>query len=181
MTTYIVLLRGVMPSGKNRVPMAQLRQLLTDAGFEAVHSWIQSGNIILRTSLSALEVEQQVQTLIKTHIGADLVVVVRTPTQLQTILDSNPFGEGYDRARVFYTVLASPPPPEKVKELLAQDFSPEALAITEPAAYLYVPGNAGRSKLSNNLLEKKLGVSATTRNYNTISKMLQLSLGEEYQ
>jgi len=174
MNTLVILLRGVMPTGKNKVPMAQLRQVLAAAGFEDVRTYIQSGNALLRTNLAAPEVEQRVRELIRQHIGPDLVVVARTGAQLQKILDGNPF-QNHDISRVFFTALAQTPPPEKVKQVLAQDYAPEEVVITGDAAYLYIPGSAARSKLSNNYLEKKLGVSATTRNFNTMKKLIELS------
>ncbi|GAB4580989.1 MAG: DUF1697 domain-containing protein [Anaerolineales bacterium] len=174
MNTWVILLRGVMPMGKNKVPMAQLRQVLTKAGFEGVRTYIQSGNALVRTALSAPEVEKRVHDLIKEHIGADLVVVARTGAQLQKILDGNPF-PNHDISRVFFTVLAQTPLEEKVKAVLSRNYAPEEIVITDEAAYLFIPGSAARSQLSNNYLEKKLGVSATTRNFNTMKKMIELS------
>ncbi len=174
MNTWVILLRGVMPIGKNKVPMAQLRQVLTEAGFEGVRTYIQSGNALVRTDLSAPEVEKRVHDLIQQHIGPDLVVVVRTGAQLQKILDGNPF-PNHDISRVFFTVLAQTPPEEKVKQVLAKDYAPEEVVITNDAAYLFIPGSAARSQLSNNYLEKKLGVGATTRNFNTMKKLIELS------
>jgi len=66
-------------------------------------------------------------------------------------------------------LFAESPPEEKVKELLAPDYSPEKLAITDSAAYLFIPGVYGRGKLSNNFLEKKLGIPSTMRNLNTLT------------
>ncbi|MGV8095720.1 MAG: DUF1697 domain-containing protein [Mangrovibacterium sp.] len=175
MNTYIILLRGVMPTGKNKVPMAQLRQVLTDDGFTNVRTWIQSGNVVLQTALSAKELEQRVHHLIKEHIGPDLAVVVRTGAQLKKVLDGNPFREGYDISRVFFVSFKESPDEGRVKELLAQDFSPEKLVITKSAAYMYVPGTYGRDKLSTNFLEKKLGIAATMRNFNTMVKLVELS------
>lgn len=174
MNTWVVFLRGVMPTGKNKVPMAQLRHVLIEAGFEGVQTYIQSGNALLRTEMSAPEVEACVHDLIQTHIGPDLVIVARTGAQLQKILDHNPFTD-VDISRVFFTMFAHPPTEEKVKAVVSQDYDPEAIAITPEAAYLYIPGSAARSKLSNNYLEKKLGVSTTSRNFNTMKKMIELS------
>ncbi len=174
MKTYVILLRGVMPKGKNKVPMAQLRQLLTNDGFEEVRTYIQSGNIVLRTSLSVQELEERVYHLIKDHLGAELVVAACTRKQLQKILASNPFQQ-LDISRVFFTVFAQKPDVAKVQELSVRDYSPEQIVVTEEAAYLYIPGNAARSVLSNNFLEKKLGISATTRNHNTMTKLIALS------
>jgi uncharacterized protein (DUF1697 family) len=174
MKTYIVLLRGVMPTGKNKVPMAQLREVLTNAGFKNVRTYIQSGNAFIDSELSPKEVEARVRALIKKYIGPDLVVVARTGTQLQKVLDQSPFKQGYDLSRIFF-VLFEKPPSQNIKELLRQDFSPEELAITKNAGYLYIPGMYGRGILSGNFLEKKLGVSATMRNFNTMSKLIELS------
>lgn len=173
--TYIVLLRGVTPSGKNKVPMGELREVLARACFENVRTYIQSGNALVDTTLFAREVEEQVHELIKSLIGPELVVVARTRMELQRVLDDNPFKEGYDISRVFFVLFADSPPAHKVKELLAQDFGDEKLAVTEHAAYLYIPGAYGRGKLSNNYLEKKLGVSATMRNANTMRKLIEMS------
>lgn len=174
MNTYIVLLRGVMPTGKNRVPMAQLREVLSGAGFADVRTYIQSGNVVLRTGLPAEEVEKSVYELIKTQIGPGLAILARTGGQLEAILRANPFTD-VDISRVFYTMFAQKPPIHKVQELLSRDFSPEQLVVAEEAAYMYVPGNAARSVLSNNFLEKKLGVSATTRNDNTMRRLIEMS------
>lgn len=173
--TYVVLLRGVMPTGKNKVPMAQLREVLSDAGFINVRTYIQSGNVVLDTDLPAGKVEQEVYELIKKHIGADLKIVVRTGQQLQEVLDSNPFTTGEDISRVFFVLFAEPPPQQKAEELMAQDFGDEQLVIGETSAYMYIPGNAARSKLSNVKLEKKLGIAATTRNINTMKKLVEMS------
>lgn len=157
--------------------MARLRQVLAEDGFGHVRTWIQSGNVILQSTLPAGELEKRVHQLIKQHIGPDLAVVVRTGVQLRQVLEDNPFREGYDISRVFFVSFAAPPPGEKIKALLAQDFSPEKLVITSTAAYLYIPGTYGKGKLSNNFLEKKLGVPATMRNFNTLAKLIEL--GEE--
>ncbi|SIT90665.1 DUF1697 domain-containing protein [Pontibacter indicus] len=176
MKTYLVLLRGVMPTGKNRVPMAQLRQVLTDAGFQKVHTWIQSGNVVLQSDLSAKELELRVHQLIKEHIGPELAIVVRTSEELRQMLENNPFvGDEHPIARVFFVSFQEPPAEEKVQVLLAQDFGPEKLSITPMGGYMFIPQAFSDSKLSNNLLERKLGVAATTRNFNTLTKIIALA------
>lgn len=173
-TTYMIFLRGVMPTGKNKVPMAQLRDVLTQAGFGNVRTYIQSGNAFVDSEFSAPETENRIHTLIQEQIGADLVVLARTGKEVQAILHNNPFREGYDLSRVFFALFAQRPAAEKVEALLAQDFGEEQLAIVGDAAYMYIPGTYARGKLSNNYLEKKLNVSATMRNFNTLSKMVEI-------
>lgn len=175
--TYIILLRGVMPTGKNRVPMAALREVLADAGYENVRTYIASGNALVDSGKSAREIEKHVHDLIMKYIGPELTVVVRTGAELQKVLDNNPFTKGYDIARVFFTLFASAPAAALVKELTAQDYGEEEIVITKHAAYLYIPGNAGRNKLSNAFLERKLGVTMTARNFNTVGKLIEMSVG----
>ncbi len=78
MATYILLLRGVTPSGRNKIPMARFREVLEKAGFAHVRTYIQSGNALVDTDLPAQAVEKSVRDLIRNQIGPDLVVLART-------------------------------------------------------------------------------------------------------
>ncbi|WP_281639130.1 DUF1697 domain-containing protein, partial [Capnocytophaga sputigena] len=105
---YIALLRGVMPTGKNRIPkMAELKELLSSE-FEGVRTYIQSGNIVFLSDKIRNEIAPKVSQLIKEHIGPDLPTVVATRKEVQEMLDMNPFiGKNYDIARVFFTLTNS--------------------------------------------------------------------------
>jgi uncharacterized protein (DUF1697 family) len=175
MTTYILLVRGVTPSGRNKLSMARFREALEKAGFAHVRTYIQSGNALVDTDLPAHMVEESVRELIRNEIGPDLVVLARTGAQLEEALGANPFTEGYDISRVFFVFFAKTPPAEKVRELLSLDLSPEKLAFGENTAYLYIPGLYGRGTLSGNFLEKKLGVPATMRNSNTMNRLVRMN------
>lgn len=175
MKTYILLLRGVMPTGKNKVPMEQLREVLGKNGFENVRTYIASGNALVETDLSVRDIETKVHDLIKEHIGPDLTIVVRTGAQLQKVLDENPFKESRDISRVFFVSFAHKPASHKIEKLQEEDFGDCQLKFGEDAAYMYIPGDASRSKLSNNFLEKKIDVSATMRNFNTMSRLIKMS------
>ena len=175
MTTYILLVRGVTPSGRNKIPMARFRDMLEKAGFAHVRTYIQSGNALVESELPAHTVEKSVRDLIRTEIGPDLVVLARTGSQLEEAIEANPFTRGYDISRVFFVSFAEKPPAEKVRELLSLDLSPEKLAFGENTAYMYIPGPYGRGRLSGNFLEKKLGVSATMRNFNTMNGLVTMS------
>ena len=175
MTTYILLVRGVTPSGRNKLSMARLREVLQKAGFAHVRTYIQSGNALVDTNLPAHTVEKSVRDLIRTELGPDLVVLARTGTQLEEALGANPFTEGYDISRVFFVSFAKTPPAERVRELQSLDLSPEKLVFGENIAYMYIPGAYGRGTLSGNFLEKRLGLSATMRNFNTMKKLVAMS------
>jgi uncharacterized protein (DUF1697 family) len=175
MATYILLVRGVTPSGRNKIPMNRFREVLEKAGFAHVRTYIQSGNALVETDLPAQAVEKSVRELIRDQIGPDLVVLARTGAQLEEALEANPFTEGYDISRVFFVSFSKTPPADKVRELQSLDLSPEKLAFGENTAYMYIPGIYGRGTLSGNFLEKKLGVSATMRNFNTMKRLVAMS------
>lgn len=156
--------------------MAQLREVLSEAGFQNVRTYIQSGNVVLDTNLPASKVETEVYGLIKKHIGPDLKIIVRTGQQLQEVLDKNPFTNGEDISRIFFVMFAEPPPRQKADGLMADDYGDEKLFIGETSAYMYIPGNAARSKLSILMLEKKSGIAATSRNFNTMKKLVEMSM-----
>ena len=170
---YVLLLRGVMPMGKNKVPMARLREVLTAEGFSDVQTYIQSGNVLLRSDLSAPELEKLVHELITKKFGGDIVVVAKTPTQMRRIFSGNPFRNN-DPASMYFSVLSEKPKAQKVRELSAEKFPPDTFYISSDVVYVYCPKRYGVSKLNNNFFEKRLGVSATTRNYNTMKRLTEL-------
>ena len=102
---HIILLRGVTPNGKNAIPkMSYLVDILTEAGFQQVRTYIQSGNIILESDLDLETIREQVHTLIKEKIGADLKIIIKNKDDLKNIVQENPFGEHYlyDRIHVIF-------------------------------------------------------------------------------
>jgi uncharacterized protein (DUF1697 family) len=155
--------------------MAQFREVLKKAAFAHVRTYIQSGNALVDTELPAHRVEKNVRELIRNQIGPDLVVIARTGAQLEEVLEANPFTKGYDISRVFFVSFEKTPSAQKVMELLSLDIFPEKLAFGENTAYMYIPGQYGRGTLSGNFLEKKLGVAATMRNFNTMNRLVTMS------
>ena len=102
---HIILLRGVTPNGKNAIPkMSYLVDILTEAGFQQVRTYIQSGNIILESDLDLKKIRERVHTLINENIGADLKMVIKNKSDFKKIVQENPFGEHYlyDRIHVIF-------------------------------------------------------------------------------
>jgi len=171
MHTYIVLLRGVMPSGKNRIPkMAELRDAIEAEEFADVTTYIQSGNIVLRSPLSKEETSVRIAEIIRAYCGAELQVITTDARELKKQLASNPFGDEYQQDRVFYTSTMEPIDPKRIAALWEEE-----LRMVEGRLYMYLPKDASRSKLSNNFLEKKLKITATTRNRNTLARLIELA------
>ena len=169
---HIILLRGVTPNGKNAIPkMSYLVNILTEAGFQHVRTYIQSGNIILESDLDLEKIRGCVHTLIKEKIGADLKMVIKNKSDFTQIVQENPFGEHYLYNRIhviFYQESIQSLPLEKLKI----DYGAEEICIGNHCLYLYLPRTAKRKKLSTNYLEKLFNVDLTMRKLNVVEKLL---------
>jgi uncharacterized protein (DUF1697 family) len=114
-----------------------------------------------------------VHDLVQKEIGPDLAVMVRTAAQLRKVLAGNPFPDR-DQAREYYVLFGARPPAAKVKQMLAEDFGRDEVAIVGDTAYLHLPQGYGANKLSNAFLEKRLGVAGTMRNTNTLRRLVRM-------
>lgn len=177
MKTYIILLRGVTPTGKNKVPMAALRDKLQKAKLHNVRTYIQSGNVLAQTNLTRSEVERLVHDVIKKNFGGDLAVVAKTPAQFRTILRNNPFRE-VDTSRLYFSMFASKPRRAEINTLLSHDFFPELIEVVGDVLYTLYAAKHSYSKFNNNWFERKLKVAMTTRNFNTMTALVKLTSEE---
>ena len=168
----MILLRGVTPNGKNAIPkMSYLVDILTEAGFQHVRTYIQSGNIILESDSDLAEIRERVHTLIKEKIGANLKMVIKNKNDFEKIVHENPFKEDYlhDRVHVvLYQGLIQSLPLEKLKT----DYGEEEICVGDYCLYLYLPRTAKQKKLNTNYLEKLFGVVLTMRKLNVVEKLL---------
>ena len=174
MPTYIALLRGINVSGQKKIKMADLRQLLTDAGLDNVQTYLQSGNVVFRSEADAEEAAQKIERCILTHYGYAVEVIITTFAQLQKIVAENPF-TSQNTQLLYVTFLAEAPIPDQLEKLQTRDYSPEAFVMRDNIIYILAANGYGRAKLNNNFLEKKLKVAATTRNWKTVNALLEMS------
>ena len=171
MSTFIILLRGLTPTGKNKVPMAPLRAALTKAGLTDVRTYIQSGNIIAASDLTQSKLESLVHEVIRKSFGGDIAVMARTSEQFAGILKRNPFADA-DGTKLYFSLLASEPDKKLLKELLTTDFSPDQVRCVHNTIYTLYATKHSDSKFNNNFFERKLKVTATTRNLTPCSSWL---------
>ena len=171
MKKYIVLLRGINVSGKNKLPMAELRDLLNDLGFKNVQTYIQSGNIILESDEGKSVICKKINQEIQTKFGYDVPVIARTIPQFKKAIASYPFS--IDNTKIVAFVFLN----KKVYEtkIEVKDIENDQYLIDDDMVYIYCESSFSKTKLSNNLFERSLYVSATTRNYNTTLKLLELA------
>lgn len=174
----VVLLRGVMPTGQNRIPkMSYLAEILTEVGFQKVQTYIQSGNVIVETALTDEAIRQLVHDTILEKIGANLSMIIKTPEQLAKAAQENPFDETYDRSRIHLVFTNDAISSSEIAELLDQDFGDEELHRESQCLYMYLPREAKKKKLNTNFLEKKLGIVATTRKLSVVIRLSELGKG----
>ncbi len=174
MQTYLIFIRGVMPTGKNKVPMALLRNELSAAGLADVRTYIQSGNVIAASDHSAADIERLVHDVILESFGGDLAIIAKTPAQVRSLLSKNPLPQE-DTSRLYFTLLAAKPNAALLREFLTLDFGPDRVEIVGDVVYTLYATRMSDSKFNNNFYERRLKTSATTRNYNTMTKLLEIS------
>jgi uncharacterized protein (DUF1697 family) len=173
--TYVALLRGVNV-GKTTLAMADLRALVDGLGYEDVTTYVQSGNVVFRSSATAAEVTEAVERRLRSDHDLSVKVLVRTSGQLAKVVDGNPFlADGRDPAKLHVTFLTETPDRARVRELDPTFGEPDEFRIVREVVYLHCPNGYGRTKLNNAFLERKLGVAATTRNWKTVTKLAELA------
>lgn len=178
MNTYIALLRGINVSGQKLIKMADLRSHLAELKFNNIQTYIQSGNIILRSEgKSAQEIETLIHEKIKEKYGFEVPTLVKTPQDFIDVLERNPFKEEEktDPKRIYITFLSNSPEPSGTDDLNKVDYSPEQYVINGNIVFFFSPNGYGNAKMNNNLFEKQLKVNATTRNWKTVNVLLEMA------
>jgi uncharacterized protein (DUF1697 family) len=176
MARYIVLLRGVNLGARNRVAMPELREALEDAGFEDVKTYLQSGNVVLSSKAAAKRVARECERLIAERFGLDVKVMVRARAELAEIVNRNPLGKvAQNPKRYQVSFLDAKPDPKAVRTLSDAAVAPERVAHVGRELYAWHPDGVGRSKLAALLAGAGLGVTATARNWTTVTKLLAIA------
>jgi uncharacterized protein (DUF1697 family) len=176
MARQIALLRGINLASRNRVSMPELREALGEAGYEDVATLVQSGNVVLTSSKKPSTVEREIADVVA-GMGVDCAVVVRTRDELAEVIERNPIPEGVSKPKMLQvTFFSSEPDPDDVAKLLAQDFGPERVEVLGREAYAWHPDGVHKSKLAREL-GKGLRGAGTARNWNTVTKLLELADG----
>lgn len=176
MPTYIALLRGINVGGRTKIAMADLRALFAELGHEDVKTYIQSGNVVFKTSQGRAAVAKELESRIAKDLGVTCSVLLRTKAGLARVLKGNPFlGPETDESKLHVTFLAEKPAAEKVTALDPRYGAPDELAVVGSEGYVHAPGGYGRTKLNNTYIEKRLGVAATTRNWRTVNTLHEMA------
>ena len=177
--TYIALLRGINVSGHRPVKMDRLRELLDALGHTDVSTYLQSGNVVFHTQRRTPgELASTIGRRIAKDLGLDVAVIVRTKQELAKVVGGNPFAtRGVDAAHLHVTFLRERPTTAIVRAVEPASYLPDTFAIAGREVYLRCPNGYGRTKLNNAFFERTLGTTATTRNWKTVTALLDLAGG----
>ena len=177
MPMYVAMLRGVNVGVHNRMKMPALVALVTDLGHTGVVTYIQSGNVVFKhRSKSTSALELGIEQGIARDLGLEVAVLVRTREELAAVVRDSPFlRAGADVSKLHVTFLKEKPDPVRVREIEAFDGGADELQVVGRDVYLHCPGGYGNTKLSGTFVEKCLKAVTTTRNWNSVTKLLELA------
>ena len=171
---HIALLRAVNVGGNKPIAMAELRNLLTELGFEQARSVLQSGNLVFKSKeQTGIDLEGLLEKEAAQRLDLHTDFFVRTQEAWKQIIANNPFPDEaqHNPAHLVVMFLKRAPSLQEVEALQAAIIGPELVAVQGRQAYIVYPAGIGRSRLTNAIVEKKLGTRGTSRNWNTVLKL----------
>lgn len=172
---YALLLRGVNVGTKNSLPMAELRTMLADLGCTDVVTYVQSGNAVLRTTRAAADLTSGLEDALRRFMGRPIATVLRTPRELATVVKENPFAKvATNPAYLCVTFLSQRPTKPELAPLFARSWAPDQLEVRGTHLYSWHPTGQGKSPLAAALAKLPLRGAVTTRNWNTVLRLLTM-------
>lgn len=184
MPVYISILRGINVGGHKLIKMDALRSMYGQLDFTNIKTYIQSGNVIFQSpELPLADLAETISGRIKITFGFEVPVLVIEKTELENILRNNPFitDQKEDINSLHVTFLSETPDLEKVAQIATGDYGADQLITVGRAVYLFCPGAYHATKLSNTFFEKKLQLTATTRNWKTVCELAKMAAESEVE
>jgi uncharacterized protein (DUF1697 family) len=178
MAVIISMLRAVNVGGHNKIKMDALRALYKSLKLRDPQSYVQSGNVVFKTEERDLvRLTKRIQKAIERTFGFRPDVIVRTSSELRDVIARNPFAarRGIEPSKLLVTFLASDPGPEARDNVLKLKTVPEELRMDGRELYIYFPNGMARPKLSWAAIDRNLKTPGTGRNWNTVTKLLEIA------
>jgi uncharacterized protein (DUF1697 family) len=175
-TVYVALLRGINVGGKTKIAMAALRDTCAAVGCEDVVTYIQSGNVVLRSRLSADKLRTGLEAAIAADFGFSPAVMIRTAKEMAAVVEGNPYAD-VDPQYVHVGFLHVPPGAKAEQCLAAVDCDPERVAVAGRELYLHLPNGMGRANLPVQIDRCLRPTQMTVRNWRTVTKLVELASG----
>lgn len=174
----IVLLRGVNVGGRNKLPMAALREALDGAGMREVATYVQSGNVVLDSDAKPEALADDVAGAIAERFELDVGVVVRTRAEFANVVAHDPLGDVAEQPKLYQvTFCAARPDKDAVAKVADVAVEGERVVAHGREVYAWFPHGVGRSKLAAKLSSQGIGTVATARNWTTVTKLLEMAGG----
>ena len=168
MPKYIALLRGVNVAGQRKVPMSDLRSLFETLGHTDVRTYIQSGNVVFAAKAGTpTRIRSTIEKAVEHDFGFDVTVLLRTAAEMAAVVKRNPYG---DDAHVMF--LEGAADKKRVAEIDPARFVPDEFTVHGHEVFLRCPNGLGNAKINNTFFERKLATKATTRNWRTVTTLL---------
>ena len=177
MTKYLALLRGINVSGHNMIKMDALKKMLENMGFQNVETYIQSGNVFFDSEEeNAAGVGFKIKQEISKVFGYDVPVIMVSKTDLELCFKNNPFlkEKECDIKKLYVAFISKELTAEAINDLKISNFKPDEATIDSNRIYIKYAIGAGKTNLDQKYIEKKLNVVATIRNWNTVTKLLEM-------
>jgi uncharacterized protein (DUF1697 family) len=178
MPVVISMLRGVNVGGHNKIRMEALRALYESLELRDPQTYVQSGNVVFRTEKGDLALlARRIEDGIETSFGFRPDVILRTSSELRDVIARNPFAArpSMDPSKLLVNFLTRDPGPEARDEVLKIKADPEELRIDGRELYIYFPNGMARPKLSWPAVERILKTPGTGRNWNTVTRLLEMA------
>jgi uncharacterized protein (DUF1697 family) len=178
MTVIISMLRGVNVGGHNKIKMEALRALYESLKLRDAQTYVQSGNVVFRTNERDIaRLTKRIEDGIERKFGSRPDVILRTAAEMREVVARNPFAKrrGIEPSKLLVTFLASDPDAEAREKVRQMKCDPEELRMEGREIYIYFPNGMGRSKLPWARLDKVLKTPVTGRNWNSVTKMLEMA------
>jgi uncharacterized protein (DUF1697 family) len=177
MTTQIAFLRGINVGAHKRIAMADLRRVLSDElGYDDARTLLQSGNIVLSAKAKPAELADDLERVIEQKLDVPTPVLVRTHEELAAVVDFDPLGDVADNPKLYQvSFLSAEPDAEKIEKIAADELLPERFVHRGREIYAWHPDGMHSSPLARLLTDRRLGVTATARNWNTVTKLLEMA------
>ncbi len=178
MTVFVSMLRGVNLAQHRRMTMKELRAVYESIGLHDVQTHLQSGNVVFRAEeKNAARLAHRIEDAIEKKFGFRSDIILRTPAELHDAIARNPFAarRGIEPNRLLVTFLATDPGEEAREQVRKIKSHPEELRIDGRELYIYYPNGMARPKVAWAALERILKTSGTGRNWNTVTKLLEIA------
>ena len=189
MASHVALLRGINVGGRNKVPMADLREVVASLGHTGVTTYIQSGNVLFSTAQTdTAKLAAALEAAIEDRFGIWASVVVLSRDELAAVLAGNPYPDEPNPRLVHVVFLTAEPPEDLLDRIAAAESaaaakgSRDTVRAAGPALFLHTPDGFGTSELAQTLFriisppakKQAPGLAATARNWATSTKLLAL-------